>query len=62
VVVSVNGNAAITGTSNGVPSGLTNMKLGSAVAGYLSGLNGHLRRVTFYPRALSAAELQAITA
>jgi hypothetical protein len=62
VIISVNGSAAITGTSNGVPSGLTNMKLGSAVAGYLSGLNGHLRRITYYPRKLSSAELQAITA
>ena len=60
VVVSVNGGSAITGTTNGVPTGLTGLYLGNRAL-YLSALNGHIRRITYYPQRLSNAELQSIT-
>jgi len=53
-----NGGAAVTDTAGTVPSGLSQVLLGGP-----SGiLNGYLRRITYYPRRLSNAELQAITA
>jgi hypothetical protein len=56
---SVNGGAPSTDTLGSVPSGLTTLRIGrSSGTDYL---NGYLRRITYYPRALSAAELQAIT-
>ncbi|NBS68603.1 hypothetical protein EBT31_06765, partial [bacterium] len=43
-----------------VPSGLTTLRLGRRITdGYL---NGHLRRIAYYPRRLTNAELQALTA
>jgi hypothetical protein len=57
-------NGAVPGTdpSGSLPSGVTVLALGCNPA--LSGgfLNGYLRRITYYPRRLSNAELQAITA
>jgi len=50
-----NGGAVVTDTSGTVPSGLTEMSLGA------NGLNGYLRRITYYPRRLSNADLQTIT-
>jgi len=61
ISVSVNGQATVSGTTNGVPSGMAALYLGSRTL-YLSALNGYLRRITYYPRRLSNAELQAITA
>jgi hypothetical protein len=56
----INGGTVQTDTSGTVPSSLTKLWLGNNPnSDYL---NGHLRRVAFYPRALTAAELQAITA
>ena len=52
-----NGGAVVTDTTGTVPSGLTDMQLGGVGI-----LNGYLRRITYYPRKLSSAELQAITA
>jgi hypothetical protein len=37
------------------------MRLGDQAGGF-GNVNGHLRRITYYPRRLSNAELQAITA
>jgi hypothetical protein len=62
VFVSVNNGSVITGTTNGVPSGLTTMRLGSSGGLYLSALNGYLRRITYYPRRLPNSALQSITA
>jgi hypothetical protein len=62
VFVSVNNGSVITGTTNGVPSGLTTMRLGSSGGLYLSALNGHLRRITYYNTRLPNAQLQALTA
>jgi hypothetical protein len=56
----INGGTVQTDTSGTVPSSLTKLWLGNNPnSDYL---NGHLRRVAFYPRALTSSELQAITA
>ena len=57
--VSTNGAAADTDTSGTVPS-ISTLGLGSAYSSAY--LNGHLRRVAYYPRRLTNAELQALTA
>lgn len=55
----INGGTVQTDTSGTIPT-VTQMVLGkSAASNYL---NGYLRRVTYYPRRLSDAELQTITA
>jgi hypothetical protein len=58
---SLNGAAAVTDTSGTVPSGQTTARIGSNVSS-ANFINGYLRRITYYPRRLSNAELQAITA
>jgi hypothetical protein len=55
-----NGGTAATDTTVNVPSGLTTMRLGDQ-AGGAGNINGYLRRITYYSRKLSSAELQAIT-
>lgn len=50
-----NGGAVVTDASGTVPSGLDQMTLGA------NNFNGYLRRITYYPRALSNAELQSLT-
>jgi hypothetical protein len=57
---SVNGGAVATDTSGTVPT-VSVLQLGSLGAGS-SSINGYLRRITYYPRRLANAELQAITA
>jgi len=57
----VNGGTVATDVSGSVPSSVSVLRIG----GFGSNpgpLNGHLRRITYYPRRLSNAELQAITA
>jgi hypothetical protein len=56
---SLNGSAAATDTSGTVPS-VTTLTLGRRADG-ANVLNGYLRRVVFYPRRLSDAELQSLT-
>jgi hypothetical protein len=58
---SLNGAAAVTDTSGTVPSGQTTARIGSNVSS-ANFINGYLRRVSFFPRRLANAELQAITA
>jgi hypothetical protein len=59
---SVNGSAFAAVTSGTLPT-VNRMTLGDIVTGGMQqNLNGHLRRVTYYPRRLSQAELIAITA
>jgi len=56
---SINGGAAVTDTSGALPT------LDRATIGSLAGsnyLNGHIRRISFYPRRLSNEQLQALTA
>ena len=57
----VNGGSVGTDTGGVVPSGITTLSL-NASHGIINQFNGYLRRVTYYPRKLSSAELQAITA
>lgn len=58
--VCVNGLAVGTDTSGNVPTGMTTARLGTNVAS-TAAINGWLRRITYYPRRLSNAELQSIT-
>ena len=57
--ISVNGNAAVTSAVGALPVSVTRLELGNAFLA--NALNGYLRRITYYPRRLSNAELQAIT-
>jgi hypothetical protein len=61
ISVSASGNTTITGTTNGVPSGLTTMRLASSNGLYLNALNGYLQRITYYPKRLTDSEIQTIT-
>ena len=55
---SVNGSAALTDTTGSLPT-VNQMSVGSLLSGNF--LNGHIRRIGFFPRRLSNAELQALT-
>jgi hypothetical protein len=59
--VSLNGAAVVTDTSGTIPV-VDRLGLGSSINQNSLYLNGHIRRITYYPRRLSNAELQAITA
>ena len=54
-----NGGAVGTDTSGAVPA-VTQLSIG-AINGATSPLNGHIRRITYWPTRLANAELQAIT-
>jgi hypothetical protein len=56
---SVNGGTPSTDALGTVPSGLTTLRIGKSSG--TDFLNGYLRRVTYYPRRLTNAELQQIT-
>lgn len=61
ITVCVDGRAPIT-TASAIPTpNFLNLGAGAAGTG-ASTVNGYLRRITYYPRRLSNAELQAITA
>jgi len=57
---SVNGNAAVTDTSGTIPT-VNILALGSGEVLGANSLNGYLRRVSYFPRRLSNAELQTLT-
>lgn len=59
-VAAADGTVGTPDTTVTLPSGLTRFSLGNGNLGAF--LNGYLRRITYYPRRLSNAELQAITA
>jgi hypothetical protein len=54
----LNSGTPVVDTSGAVPT-VTTLQLGSG--GFLGSLGGYLRRITYYPRRLSNAELQSIT-
>lgn len=59
---SLNGAAAVTATTAGaLPSSLAKMFIGSLSGISGQQINGHLRRITYFPRRLSNTELQGIT-
>lgn len=59
-----NGGTVSTDTSGAVPVGQVRLKLGSSAWDALGGnnINGHIRRIAYYPRRLTNQELQGITA
>jgi hypothetical protein len=56
---SLNGGSAVTSLAGNIPSSLGIMYLGSLAGSVF--INGYLRRITYYPRRLSNAELVSIT-
>lgn len=59
---SLNGAAAVTATTAGaLPSSLAKMFIGSLSGISGQQINGHIRRITYFPRRLSNTELQWIT-
>lgn len=57
----VNGAAPITSPVTQLPTGLAYLRLGSERWAGVQTIDGYLRRVRYWPRALSPSELQAIT-
>ena len=53
--------AATVSTAVGMPAGLTTLMVGNDFPGSVSYLNGWVRRVRYWNRALAAAELQSVT-
>jgi hypothetical protein len=56
---SIAGGAAVTDTSGSIPT-VDRMMIGNSAA--TNALNGHIRQIVYYPRRLSNADLQGITA
>lgn len=55
----VNGGLVTTDTAVSLSSGITTLAIGNRVSGAF--LNGHIRRLVYFPRRLTNTELQAIT-
>jgi len=58
--ISLNGATPVTDTSGAMPSAANQLNIG--LGKYLGYINGYVRRITYYPRRLANADLQAITA
>lgn len=58
---SSNGTAATVISTGNVLSGLIKLNIGSTASGNASQLDGRIKKFTFYPSALTAAQLQALT-
>ena len=59
---SVNGGASAVDTSGAVPIGINELEIGGVEATAAFVLNGHIRRIAYYPSRLTNAQLQALTA
>ena len=59
--ISRDGAAVVVDTVGSVPLGLDRLELGGRHITSASLLNGYIKRLTYYPQALTAANLQAIT-
>jgi hypothetical protein len=59
--ISVNGSTPVVSANTTAPTASTQLSLGNWPGGPYS-INGHIKRVSYYPRKLSSAELQALTA
>jgi len=59
--ISVGGNTTISGASGAVPQGVTRCVLGASDLAGSNALNGELQDVNYYPVAMSATDLQALT-
>jgi hypothetical protein len=57
---SYNGTTATTDASGTVPTGLTQADIGKLTT-VVGQLNGHIRRIAYWPRRLTNAELQGVT-
>jgi hypothetical protein len=55
----LNGGAPATDALGTMPSGLTTFEIASSFAGTVN--TGHIRRITYYPRRMTNAELQTLT-
>jgi hypothetical protein len=58
---SINGANQTSGTPINAPAGINRLQIGNSRNGS-SPLNGHLKKISYYPKRLSNAELQALTA
>lgn len=62
LVASLNGQAVVTESTAILGTGQTDLSIGTSDGGTTTRLNGYVRRVLYWPRALSASELRGITA
>ena len=58
---SLNGGTAATSTATALPTGLTHLNIGSSDGGQGAYLNGHIRKVAYWPKRLTNTLLQQIT-
>ena len=57
-----NGGSIVSDTAGALPVGLTQMNIGADPSGTASNvINGHIQRITYYPRSMPGYELQALT-
>lgn len=57
-----NGGSIVADTAGALPVGLTQMNIGADPSGTAANvINGHLQRITYYPRSMANYELQALT-
>jgi hypothetical protein len=60
MALSLNGAATQTAAATGIPTTLSRLIIGYGFSG-VSLLNGHMQRLTYWPRVLSNAEMQSVT-
>ena len=58
--ICLNGGAVATGTNTSLPA-VTTLNIGTLRTGTANSINGHIRRIAYYPRRLANTELQLLT-